>query len=169
MTIVDTLLAEFDLEMAATRRVLALLPDASAEWKPHPKSYSLSQLAMHLTDFGRWGSPIMMTDELDLGRPDMTAAQSAPFSGMVSLLETFDRHVAEFRAQVASASDDAMHAMWTLKDGERRLFTMPRVALLRSAVLNHMIHHRGQMTVYLRLLDIPLPDVYGPTADSLHP
>ncbi len=167
MTIADTLLPDFDTEFAATRRVLARVPDASADWKPHPKSFSLSQLAMHLANFGRWGSLTMIADELDLARPDMAPAHREPFTGTAALLETFDRQAGEFRAQLASADDDAMRAMWTLKHGERVGFTMPRMSVLRSTVLHHMIHHRGQLTVYLRLLDVPLPDVYGPTADTL--
>ncbi len=169
MSIADTLLPEFDLEFAATRRMLALVPDASANWKPHPKSYALGQLAMHLANFGRWGMLTMEADELDLGRPDMAPQHRGPFGGIGPLLQTFDEQVSAFRTMLAGADDDAMQAMWTLKHGERKFFTLPRVAVLRSTVLHHMIHHRGQMTVYLRMLDVPLPDTYGPTADTQQP
>lgn len=165
VSIVQSLLPEFDQEMAGTRTVLALAPAAHAEWKPHEKSFSLSSLAMHLANMAYWAKITLTLPELDLEGP---AAQDgrAPFTTSAALLERFDSLVGESRSALLAASDDAMDAMWTLKLGSRTFFTMPRIAVLRSTVLNHMIHHRGQLTVYLRLLDVPLPDLYGPTADT---
>lgn len=165
MSIALALLPEFDAEMSNTRKVLALVPALHAAWKPHDKSFSLSSLAMHLANFPNWGAMTGSEDELDLAGANMTDRR-APFSTTEALLGTYDADVAAFRETLNHTSDDAMHAMWTLKHGGVTLFTLPRLAVLRTSVLNHMIHHRGQLTVYLRLLDVPLPDLYGPTADT---
>lgn len=165
MPIAQSLLPEFDLEMANTRKVLALVPASHADWKPHDKSFSLSSLAMHLANFPNWGMMTVRQDELDLAAAGL-ADRRAAFSTTDALLETYDAGVAALRDAIATTSDDAMHAMWTLKHGGHTLFTLPRLAVIRTSVLNHMIHHRGQLTVYLRLLDVPLPDLYGPTADT---
>ena len=165
MPIAHSLLPEFDLEMANTRKTLALVPLAHADWKPHDKSFSLSSLALHLANFPFWGLMTVTRDSLDLSGPEANAPRPG-FTGTEALLAAFDAGVAELRAAIAACPDDAMEAMWTLKNGGMTFFTMPRIAVLRSSVLNHMIHHRGQLTVYLRMLDVPLPDLYGPTADT---
>ena len=165
MSIAHALLSEFDQEVAGTRRVLSLVPDEHATWKPHEKSFSLGSLASHLANMPFWGIVTLTLPELDLESP---AAQDGrePFSTTSALLERFDAKLVECRSALATSSDDAMQAMWTLKLGSVVFFTMPRIAVLRTTVLNHMIHHRGQLTVYLRMLDVPLPDLYGPTADT---
>ena len=165
MTIAHSLLAEFDQEVGGTRRVLALVPDEHANWKPHDKSFSLGSLASHLANMPYWGMMTLTLPELDLNGPAAQDAR-APFSTTAALLERFDMMLVDCRVALAASSDDAMLAMWTLKFGSTVFFTMPRIAVLRSTVLNHMIHHRGQLTVYLRMLDVPLPDLYGPTADT---
>ncbi|HYW49007.1 MAG TPA: DinB family protein [Gemmatimonadaceae bacterium] len=165
MSIAQTLLPEYDMEMDATRRVLALVPESQATWKPHEKSFSLGSLAMHLHNFPTWGMFTISRDSLDLTSPE--ASTRVPFTTTDALLTSFDQGVTACRSMLADTSDDAMHALWTLKHGERSLFSMPRIAVLRTSVFNHMVHHRGQMTVYLRMLDVPLPDIYGPTADTL--
>lgn len=164
MPIAAAMLSEFDLEMAATRRVLALVPDAQADWRPHEKSFTLGSLARHLANMAMWGTMTVRHDALDLASPE--ASQSMPFPGTAALLTEFDGMVAGFREVLAAASDEAMMAGWTLRHGSRTFFTLPRVGVLRTSVINHMIHHRGQLTVYLRMLDVPLPDLYGPTADT---
>jgi uncharacterized damage-inducible protein DinB len=163
MSIAAALLPEFDFEMAHTRTVLALVPDAHGEWKPHEKSFTLSSLAMHLANLAVWGELTITRDEFDLAAD---APPRAPFTTTAALVASYDDGVARMRIALASSSDDAMGAMWALKRGSVTLFSMPRLAVFRSSVLNHMIHHRGQMTVYLRLLNVPLPDLYGPTADT---
>lgn len=165
MSIAASLLPEFEHELGLTRRALALVPADKAGWTPHPKSFTLSALAMHLANFPTWGLITLTQPELDLaggGPPDTRA----PFSTTEALLAAFDAGVASMRPVLAGMSDADMLAPWSLKMGPVTMFTMPRIAVMRSSVLNHMIHHRGQLTVYLRLLDVPLPDLYGPSADT---
>jgi uncharacterized damage-inducible protein DinB len=166
MSIAESLLPEFDHEMASTRRMLEAVPAADADWRPHPKSYSLGDLASHLARLALWGRFTLEEPELDLGAPANAALARARFTTTPDLLEQFDRNVREARAALAAVSDAAMGETWTLKNAGTVIFSMPRVAVLRGFVLNHMIHHRGQMSVYLRLRDVPLPSLYGPTADT---
>lgn len=154
------------MELAATRRILAVVPDEHADWKPHAKSFSLGALAAHLSNVTIWGTVTMTMPELDLSGPDANQGMQREYPGRDELLAHFDRHAAAFRAAVVAADDAAFLAPWTLRHGGQAFFTMPRVAVLRSFVMNHMIHHRGQLTVYLRMHDVPLPELYGPTADS---
>jgi uncharacterized damage-inducible protein DinB len=165
MTIADALLPEFDQEMASTRRVLAVVPTADAAWKPHPKSFSLGDLALHLANLPRWVVMTLDRTELDLDGPE-AARGGRRFDSVEALLEGFDRIVADARGALATATDGAMLAPWTLRAGGSAVFTLPRAAVLRTFVLSHMIHHRGQLSVYLRLRDVPLPPLYGPTADG---
>ena len=162
MRIAETLLPEVDQEAKTTRRVLERVPQEHADWKPHPKSSSLSALAMHVANLPLWMSLSLTGTEFDLA-----ALQPArEFAGTAALLEEFDRKMADARAALASASDEELGVLWTLRKGDYKVFTMPRTNVLRFFVMNHLIHHRGQLTVYLRLLDVPLPSVYGPTADE---
>jgi uncharacterized damage-inducible protein DinB len=166
MSMVQSLLPEFDHEMANTRRLLEVVPGADAAWKPHPKSYSLGDLADHIARLPLWGKYVLQQPELDLGLPANASIAQAPFTTVPELLDRFDRYVREARAALGSMSDVAMGETWALKNRGTTVFSMPRAAVLRGFVLNHMIHHRGQLTVYLRLRDVPLPIVYGPTADT---
>jgi uncharacterized damage-inducible protein DinB len=166
MTIAQTLLPEFDQEMATTRRVLATVPTADAEWRPHPKSYSLGQLAAHITQLPLWCRFLLQEPELDLGAPENAAIARASFTSTPQLLDSFDRHVSDARAALAATSDEAMGVTWSLKARGTTIFALPRAVVLRGFVLSHMIHHRGQLSVYLRLRDVPLPSIYGPTADT---
>ncbi len=166
MPIAATLLPEFDHEMANSRRMLEAVPAADAAWKPHPKSTALGDLAAHIATIPLWGRLTLERTELDLGIPaNQTLAQS-PFTTTAALVERFDRHVREARAALAGASDADMGVAWTLKNNGATILSMPRAAVLRGFVLSHMIHHRGQLSVYLRLRDVPLPSLYGPTADT---
>jgi uncharacterized damage-inducible protein DinB len=166
MSIVETLLPEFDHEMANTRRLLEVVPAADAEWRPHPKSYSLGDLAAHIARLPLWGSLVLQQPELDLGSPGNASIARLPFTTVAELLDQFDRHVREARSALASSSDAAMGATWTLRNRGTTVFSMPRAGVMRGFVLSHMIHHRGQLSVYLRLRDVPLPSLYGPTADT---
>lgn len=166
MSIVETLLPEFDHEMASTRRLLEIVPAADAAWKPHPKSYSLGDLAAHIVRLPLWGTFVLQQPELDLGSPANASIARVPFTTRADLLDQFDRYVSEARAALAPLPDAAMGATWTLKNRGTTVFSMPRAAVLRGFVLSHMIHHRGQLSVYLRLRDVPLPSLYGPTADT---
>jgi uncharacterized damage-inducible protein DinB len=166
MSIIQTLLPEFDHEMANTRRLLEIIPEADAGWRPHPKSYSLGELGAHIALLPLWGNFVLRQPELDLGLPANTSIAQAPFTTVAALLDQFDRHVREARAALTSTPDAAMGVTWTLKNRGAAVFSAPRAGVLRSFILSHMIHHRGQLSVYLRLRDVPLPSLYGPTADS---
>jgi uncharacterized damage-inducible protein DinB len=166
MAITDALLPEFDHEMATTRRLLDRVPEARFSWKPHDKSMTLGQLAGHLANIPYWCSATLGAPVLDL---DALPADARPKGGPASrdaLLEEFDRKVAAARAQLAETTDSQFLSPWTLKKGTQELFTMPCVAAIRSFVMSHSIHHRGQLSVYLRLNDVPIPPIYGPTADE---
>jgi uncharacterized damage-inducible protein DinB len=165
MSIAETLLPEFDHEMANTRRMLEVVPASSAAWKPHPKSYSLGDLAAHLATLPLWGKLVLEQPELDLGSPANASIARVPFTTVAELLDRFDRHVREARAALVSLPDAAMATTWTLKNRGTTVLSLPRAAVVRGFVLSHMIHHRGQLSVYLRLRDVPLPPLYGPTAD----
>jgi uncharacterized damage-inducible protein DinB len=164
MAILDALLPEFDHEMATTRRLLDRVPEEKFSWKPHEKSMTLGQLAGHLANIPFWCSATLDFTVLDLETiPD--ARPKAPPS-RAGLLEEFDRKVAAARARLTETTDPGFLAPWTLKKGQQEFFTMPRISAIRSFVMNHSIHHRGQLSVYLRLNDVPLPPIYGPTADE---
>ena len=162
MTIVDALLPEFDREMTTTRKVLERVPEDKFAWKPHAKSCSLGALATHVTTLPTWGRETLEKSEIDIagGRPP-----AAPRS-RAELLATFDTHVAATRSALVGRSDAELLATWTLKRGGKTIFSMPKATVLRSFVLSHLIHHRGQLSVYLRLLDVPVPSIYGPSADE---
>lgn len=166
MPIAESLLPEYDHELATTRRVLERVPDAELAWKPHEKSMTLGQLAGHVANIPFWLIMTMKAASYDLGVNDDKEARLEPPASRNALLEAFDAKVKEARATLASASDAEMMAPWTLKSGGQEVFTMPRVATVRTFVMNHLIHHRGQLSVYLRLKNVPVPPIYGPTADE---
>jgi uncharacterized damage-inducible protein DinB len=166
VSIVQTLLPQLDHEMATTRRVLEVVPDADAGWRPHPKSYTMGDLATHIAALALWGKLVVQGSELDLGLPANVSIARVPFTTTAELLEKFDRYVRDTRNAIEPMPDEAMREPWALKNRGTTVFSLPRVAALRSFILSHTIHHRGQLTVYLRLRDVPLPSVYGPSADS---
>ena len=165
MPITDALLSEFDREMGLTRRLLERVPEADFGWKPHDKSMTLCRLASHLASIPRWTDAITGRTVFDLTADAETLAQqtAADRHGLVALL---DRNVAAARARLASMSDAELMAIWTFKKEGQTVFSMPRIAALRSFLMNHSIHHRGQLSVYLRLRNVPLPAMYGPSADE---
>jgi uncharacterized damage-inducible protein DinB len=160
--IVDALLSEFDHEMSTTRKLLERVPEDRLAWKPHPRSYSLGDLATHVANLASWGEITLNRSEFDLaGGGRLPAAASR-----ADLLSTFDRNVAATRAALSGKSDGELMAGWSLKNGANTFFTMPKAAVWRSFVMNHLIHHRAQLSVYLRMHDVPLPAMYGPSADE---
>jgi uncharacterized damage-inducible protein DinB len=165
MAIKDALLPEFDHEMGTTRRLLERVPEADFAWKPHDKSMSLGQLAGHIAHIPAWCDSILGSSYFDAAEMPEEARPKAPESG-AALLAAYDKNVAAARARLASCGDAEMMGSWTLKNGGAEVFTMPRAAVLRSFILSHSIHHRGQLSVYLRLRNVPLPSIYGPTADA---
>ena len=154
-------LKEFDQEMASTRKLLERVPSEKGTWKPHEKSFALGHLAQLVSWMPGWIASSLHEPEIDLAK-----AGGYGMEPTESLLRMFDKNVREARAALESVtSDEALNAPWSLKHGERVLMTMPRGEVVRQH-LSHLAHHRGQLTVYLRLIDVPLPSVYGPTADE---
>jgi len=166
MAISQALLPEFDHEMSNTRKTLERIPENDLGWKPHPKSMTLGRLAGHVAEMPGWAVPTIAQDSLDIApagtpRPQGTVAQSRQH-----VLELFDKNVKDARAAIAAASDEQLMKPWSLLVGGKTIFTMPKIAVLRSMVMNHTIHHRAQLGVYLRLNNIPVPSIYGPSADE---
>jgi uncharacterized damage-inducible protein DinB len=160
----EWLLAEFDHEMALTRQVLERVPESAFSWTPHERSLGLGGLATHLALIPHWGSAILDHDGYDLAEAD--GPRPAEKRTLAEVLQAFDAHVGEARRGLASRSDAELTAPWTLRSGNRTVMSMPRFAALRTFLVSHLIHHRGQMTVYLRLRNVPLPPIYGPSADE---
>jgi uncharacterized damage-inducible protein DinB len=160
----DALVAEFDQELAGTRRMLERLPDGAFGWQPHPKSMTLGALATHLTEIPRWGLAILDRDAYDFVVDHR--GQAAPAPTVAAVLVAFDAHTGAVRQSLVAKSDAELLAPWVLTRGGQVLMTFPRFAALRRLVINHMVHHRGQLSVYLRLQGVPLPPLYGPTADE---
>jgi uncharacterized damage-inducible protein DinB len=166
MPIARTILGEFNHEMANTRKVLERIPEEQAGWKPHPKSYSLGELAVHIASIPIWVVSTMKQDELDFDPPGGRKQPKPLFDTRNALLKQFDENVVAAVSAIADASDDDLKQPWALKNRGMEVFKLPRVVVLRSFIMNHMIHHRGQMTVYLRLKNVPLPAIYGASADE---
>ncbi len=165
MPITDALLPEYDHEMGTTRRLLERVPEAQFAWKPHDKSMTLGQLSGHLANLPTWCDSILELVEFDLASIGNDARARSPAS-RDALLKEFDQKVAAARGSLSQRTDAELMAPWTLKSGDHEIFTMPRIMAVRSFVMNHSIHHRGQLSVYLRLNNVPLPSIYGPTADE---
>ncbi|HLI86660.1 MAG TPA: DinB family protein [Bryobacteraceae bacterium] len=166
MTISQSLLPEFDSEMASTRKTLERVPDGKFDWKPHPKSSALGPLANHLATLVGWTNHTIGKDSFDLAPPGGQNQRPAQANNRAELLSAFDAGVAKARAALAGASDEHLMKPWSLLHSGKVLMTMPRTAVIRNFVLNHMVHHRAQLGVYLRLNDIPVPSIYGPSADE---
>jgi len=165
MAMKDAILPEFDHEMGTTRRVLERVPEADFKWRPHDKSFNLGQLAAHVANIPTWVTPTIDNAIFDLATLGPDARPKEPTSAS-ELIARFDTNVKTARKKLEELTDPTLLAMWTLKQGEHEVFTMPKASVLRTFVMNHLIHHRGQLTVYLRLRNVPLPSVYGPTADE---
>lgn len=153
-------LAELDAEMPPTRRLLERVPSDKGAWKPHPKSFSLGHLAQLVARMPGW-----VTHTLDRTVLDLATAPKYSLETTETLLADFDRCVSGAREVLSRSSDADFAVEWSLKAGDRVFMTLPRLVVMRQNI-NHLAHHRGQLTVYLRLLDVPLPSIYGPTADE---
>lgn len=160
MSMAQTMLPEFDQEMATTRRLLERVPSDKGAWKPHPKSFSLGHLAQLVATMPGWMTTMLRSTYLDLAKAPSYSLESTD-----TLLGKFDAHVREARAALEATTDADLLVPWSLKHGDRVLFTAPRGTVVRQHI-NHLVHHRGQLSVYLRLNDVPLPSMYGPTADE---
>ena len=166
MSISQMFLPEFDQETANTRKTLDRVPDDKWDWKPHAKSGSLGWLSGHVATLPDWIAVTINTDQLDFAPTHGPRYEAPKTRNRKELLEVFDKLSANARAAIAGASDEHLMKPWTLLMGGQTLFTLPRAAVLRGFGFNHIIHHRGQLTMYLRTLDIPLPALYGPSADE---
>jgi uncharacterized damage-inducible protein DinB len=160
LAIAEVFLREFDGEMATTRRVLERVPSDRLEWRPHDKSMSMRELAVHVADLPRWGLRI------DDASFEVGTRPRFEFQTTEQLLERFDRNVAESRESIAGRTDDALRERFVVTRGGEPFFRMSKASILRRVFMNHLIHHRGQLSVYLRMKDVPLPPIYGPTADE---
>ncbi len=162
MTFSQTLLPEFDQEMKNTRKILECVPDGKFDFQPHPKSMSLARLATHVAEMPSWTK-----SALDLEVLDIPADHKPHFAQTrAELLEMFDKGVAEARPKIEQATDDQWAKTWTFKFAGQTIMSMPRTAVMRNVIMNHLIHHRAQLGVYLRLNNVAIPGMYGPSADE---
>ena len=166
MSISASLLPEFDQETAGTRKMLERFPEDKLDWRPHEKSMTMAGLATHIANMLNWGATTITSDNFDIQPPGSEPYREEPVKSRAELLEKFDTNATAFRAALAAASDETLMANWSLLQGGNALFTMPRIACLRGMIFNHIVHHRAQLTVYYRMNDIPVPALYGPSADE---
>ncbi len=166
MAIKDMLLPEFDQEMAGARKTLERVPEDRPDYKPHPKSMTLGRLAGHLAELPLWAVMTLKHDELDMAPAGAPPLQPGVMTTRAKLLEEFDKNVAEARKALEATSDEQFMRPWSLLRSGQKLMTMPKLAVMRNFVLNHVIHHRAQLGVYLRLNDVAVPSIYGPSADE---
>jgi uncharacterized damage-inducible protein DinB len=157
------LLRELEAELPVTRELLRRLPEASWTWSPHPRAMSLGRLGSHIAEVTRYGSLVLTTQRVD---SEVRARGPMEPRGTTALLEVFDREAAEFTAALGAADDALLRGRWSYCKGDRVVFEVSRIGALRRFVLNHLVHHRGQLSTYLRQLDVELPQIYGPSADD---
>jgi len=166
MSISASLLPELDQEMVGTRKTLERIPEDKFDFRPHPKSFTMIGLGTHIANMLGWGRDTLASDSFDVAPVGGEPYKEDPAKSVEELLAAFDKNLAEFREALANASDESMMANWSLLAGGQPLFTMPRIACIRGMILNHLIHHRAQLGVYLRMNDVPVPALYGPSADE---
>ncbi len=159
----EALAQELQHEAVSTRKMLERLPKDKLTWRPHDKSMSLGRLAIHLAEIPAWVSNTVIDDELDFSTLDYKPTEAESSEQVVKL---FDENISRAIEILKNAKEEDWMKMWTMRDGETVYFTLPKIAVLRSFVYSHLIHHRGQMSLYLRLLDVPVPSSYGPSADE---
>jgi len=167
MPIIDLLLPEYDQEMANTRKMLASIPDDRLDFKPQEKAFVLKSLAIHLATIPEWAVETITKSELDFAPEGGTGYQPPDLKSQKDLLEAFDAGAAKGRKALEGASDDVLMQPWSLLQTGKVLFTMPKYTVVRSFVMNHMIHHRAQLGLYLRLMGQKVPGMYGPSADEM--
>jgi uncharacterized damage-inducible protein DinB len=162
----DALLREFEQEMSTTRKFLERVPEDKTAWKPHDKSMPMGRLAAHVAELPGWAATTLTQDSLDINPPGGPGFTPMQMTSRAQVLDLFDSSVAKARAAIASASDEDMMKPWSLLNGGKTVFTMPKAAILRTFAFSHVIHHRAQLGVYLRLNNIAVPSTYGPSADE---
>ncbi|MGA9885664.1 MAG: DinB family protein [Candidatus Acidiferrales bacterium] len=166
MPIRDAILPEFDHEMETTRKTLERVPEDKPDWKPHETSMTISRLAGHIAELVGFGTMTFQGNSFDFAPGGKSQMQPTVMTSRKQLLEIFDKNVASTRAAITKASDEEMQKVWSLMNNGKAMFAMPRIGMLRSMVLNHIIHHRGQLSVYLRMNKAPVPSIYGPSGDE---
>jgi uncharacterized damage-inducible protein DinB len=166
MSIAQMLLPEFDHEMANTRKVLEQIPDNKLDWKAHRKSHTIGWVGSHLAEIANWAVGTLTQDSWDIAPVGAEPYRTPTLGSRAEILDHFDKNVAAARKALETTSDEAFMKDWSLLAGGKPIFTMPRVAVIRSFILNHTIHHRAILCVYLRLNDIPVPGLYGPSGDE---
>jgi uncharacterized damage-inducible protein DinB len=166
MALTDALLPEFDMEMASTRKTLERVPLARMSWKPHEKSMTMGRLASHLAETVGWLGDTLASDSFDMAPPGGEPMKAYEGETPEAILEAFDKNANRAREALSGATDEALRKPWSLLKGGETLFTAPKIGIIRTWVLNHSIHHRAQLGVYLRLNDIAVPSIYGPSADE---
>lgn len=166
MSIAESILPEFDQEMANTRKVLERIPDEKLDWKAHPKSNTIGWNGAHLAEIPGWVEGTLTKDSWDINPPGGEPYRTPSANSRQQIIETFDKNVAAARKAIQATSDGAFMKDWSLLSGGKVFFTMPRIAVIRTFVLNHTIHHRAYLCSYLRLNDIPVPGLYGPSGDE---
>ena len=163
MPISEAMLAELNQEAANTRKMLEVVPEDKFAWQPHAKSMTLGGLAGHIAEIPGWASTMVGKDEFDFADSEFSPAKPETVE---ALLEDHDRSVAAFNDALAGQDDATLMSSWTMRNGDQVFFSMPCAVAMHGFILNHIVHHRGQLSVYLRQLEVPLPQVYGPTADN---
>jgi uncharacterized damage-inducible protein DinB len=164
MPLIDALLPEFDREMGLTRRALERVPDGQFDWRPHPTSVTLGRLAEHLTEMPMWATKTL--DQSELEASTQRPPDYKPPSTRAAVLAQFDASYRTARQLLVNRTDAEFAAPWKLKNAGKEVFTAPKATVMRNFVLNHMIHHRGQLMVYFRILGVPVPSIYGPSGDE---
>ena len=166
MAIKDTLLPEFDQEIALTRKILERTPEDALEWRPHTRSMTLGRLATHLAETVAWGERALTLESFDVMPPGSPPPVRKSLPSRAAILELLDQNAARSRAAIAATDDAAFARPWSFLRGGATVFTLPRIGIVRTMLLSHLIHHRGQFSVYLRMRDVPVPGMYGPSADE---
>jgi len=166
MSFAQIILPEFEQEMASTRKVLERVPEDKLDWQPHPKSHTIGWNACHLAEMPGWVANTLSASSLDIAPPGGPQYQSPKLRSRKEILDLFDKNVAAAKKAIAAATDDQVGQMWSLLKAGQTMFSMPRSAVIRSFVINHIIHHRAILCVYLRLNNIPVPGMYGPSGDE---
>ncbi len=166
MSYSDSILPEFDQEMANTRKVLERVPEDKLDWQPHPKSHTIGWNVNHLVELPNWAATTIRETSFDVNPPGGHPYRPPTLTTRQEVLEAFDRNVAEARAALQAVTDEEIMQPWSLLNGGATLFTLPRIAMIRSFVFNHMIHHRAILCVYYRMNEVPVPGLYGPSGDE---
>ena len=163
MKISDSLLPEFDHEVSTTRKLLERVPEDKWDWTPHEKSMKLGRLACHVAELPYFATSTAKSDSMDFAKGEYKTVEAA---NRQQLLDAFDKQATDARAAIAALSDEELMKPWSLVMDGKALMTMPKAGVLRTVMMNHLIHHRGQLSVYLRLTNTPVPSIYGPSADE---